>query len=118
LLLGGFGVLAKRALNGRGGDAVGFGDLPQAMSLATFAADRSVVKHQRVAADMAAFEAGAAHAGSDPLDDQVALQLRDGADDNDQGTAQRPSRVDLLAEADELDVEPAQLVENIEEVFH
>ena len=68
--------------------------------------------------DVPAFEPGAPHAGADPLDDQVAFKLGDGADDDDDGAAQRAARVDLLTEADELDVEPVQLVQHIEEVLH
>jgi hypothetical protein len=52
---------------------------------------------------MAAFKAGAPHAGAHPLDDQVALELGDGADDDDQGAPQWAAGVDLLAETDELD---------------
>ena len=63
-----------------------------------------------------AFEPGAPHAGADPLDDQVAFEFGDGADDDHDGAAQRAAGVDLLAEADELDVEPVQLVEHFEEV--
>jgi len=37
-------------------------------------------------------------------------------DDHDDGAAQRAARVDLLAEADELDAERVQLVEYLEEV--
>ncbi len=36
------------------------------------------------------FDAGSAHAGADPLDNEVALELRDGADDDHQGAAERP----------------------------
>ena len=52
------------------------------------------------------------------LDDQVTFEFGDGADDDHDGPAQRAGSVDLLAEADELDVEPVELVEHFEEVFH
>ena len=45
-----------------------------------------------------------------------AFEFGDRSDDDDDGAAQRAARVDLLAEADELDVEPVQLVEHFEEV--
>jgi hypothetical protein len=61
---------------------------------------------------------GAPHAGAYPLDDQVAFQLGDSADDDDDGPAQRSAGVDVLPEADELDLQPVQLVQNIEEVLH
>jgi hypothetical protein len=56
-----------------------------------------------------AFELGPPHACPHPLDDQAALQLGDSADDDDYRPAQRAAGVDLLAEADELDVEPTSL---------
>src|ERR1019366_5534366 len=43
--------------------------------------------------------------------------LSDGADDDDDRPAQGPAGVDLLAEADELHVEPVQLVQHLEEVL-
>ncbi len=69
-----------------------------------------------MASDVPAFETSAPHAGAHPLDDQVAFELGDGADDDDDGAAQRAAGVDLFAEADELDAEPVQLVEHFEEV--
>ena len=60
---------------------------------------------------------GRGHAGAHPLDDQAALQLGEGADEDEQRLAQRAAGVDLLAEADELEVEPAQLIEHLEEVL-
>ena len=67
-------------------------------------------------ADVPAFEASAPHAGAHPFDDEVALKLCDGADDDHDGSAQRSAGVDLLAETDELDAYPVQVVEHIEEV--
>ena len=61
---------------------------------------------------MPAFEPGPPHAGLDSLDDQVVFQFCDGADDNDQGAAQRAARVDLLAEADELYIDALQFIES------
>jgi hypothetical protein len=49
--------------------------------------------------------------------DQAAFQLRDRTDDDNDRPAQGTSRVDLLAEADELDVETDQFVQHLEEVF-
>ena len=68
-------------------------------------------------ADVAAFEPGAPHAGAHPLDDQVAFELGDGADDDHDGAAQRPAGVDLFTETDELDFEAVQLVQNFKEVL-
>ena len=67
-------------------------------------------------ADVPAFEPCTAHAGADPLDDEVAFEFRDGSDDDHHRAAQRAAGVDLLAEADELDVQPVELIQHIEEV--
>jgi len=94
------------------------GDLAKALALAAVALDGGVVQYEGIAADVTAFEAGAPHAGADPFDDQVALQLGDGADDDRDGPAQRAAGVDILPERDVLDIEPAELVQNVEEVLH
>lgn len=49
-------------------------DLAKALAMLTILFDRSVVQHQWIAADMAAFEPGASHAGAHLFDDQAALQ--------------------------------------------
>ena len=77
-----------------------------------------MVKLKRFSPDVTAFEPGPPHAGADPLDNQVALELGDGSDDDHHGSAQRPARVDLFAEADELDVQPVQFIEHFEEVLY
>jgi len=68
---------------------VSLGDLPQALALAAVALDWAMVQFEPIAADVAAFEACAPHAGAHPLDDQVAFEFGNGADDNHDGTAQR-----------------------------
>ena len=75
-----------------------------------------MVELQRMAADVTAFESGSPHACAHPFDDEVALKLCDGADDDHDGSAQRSAGVDLLAETDELDAYPVQVVEHIKEV--
>jgi len=75
-----------------------------------------MVELQRIAADVPAFESGSPHACAHSLDDEVALKLSDGADDDHDGPAQRTAGVDLFAETDELDAYPVQVVEHIEEV--
>jgi hypothetical protein len=92
-------------------------DLTKALSPAAIVTDGRVIQHQRVSSDVPALETGTPHAGPDPLDDQVAFELGDGADDHDDGAAQGTARVDLLTEADELDVEPVELIEPVEEVL-
>ena len=108
----------EHAVNGGAGDAMGLGDLVQALPALAIVENSVAIEDQRWAADAPAFQAGAPHAGAHPLDDQVAFELSDRSDDDHDGPAQRAAGVDLLAEADELDVEPVQLVEHFEEVLH
>jgi hypothetical protein len=65
---------------------------------------------------MRTVEPGTPHAGAHSLDDQVTLKFSDRSDDDHDGSAQRAGRIDIFTEADELDVEPVQLVEHFEEV--
>jgi hypothetical protein len=66
--------------------------------------------------DALTFQLGAPHAGAHSFNDKVALELCDGADDHDHGSAQRAAGVAVLPEADELDVEVGQLVQNLEDI--
>ena len=91
-------------------------DLAQALPLAPVTVDGFAVDFDGLTTDVASFEAGAPHAGADPLDDQIAFKFSNRSDDHDDGPAQRAGRVDIFAEADELDVEPVQLVEDLEEM--
>lgn len=50
-----------------------FGDLTQALPAAAVAEDSLAVQFQGPAADVAPVEAGAAHAGTNPFDDQRAF---------------------------------------------
>jgi len=92
------------------------GDMPKALTAAAIAEDAFPVEYQRIAPDVAALELGSPHAGSHPLDDQVAFELRDRTDDDHDGPAQRAGRIDRFAEADELDVETVELIQDLEEV--
>src|SRR3974390_471693 len=69
-------------------------------------------------ANTLAFQPGTPHAGAHSLDNQVAFELCDGADDGDHGPAQRAAGVDILAERDELDLQVIQLVQHFQQVFH
>jgi hypothetical protein len=95
-----------------------FCDLSDALALAAVSLDGGVVQYQWIAADMLAFEPGAPHAGAHPLDDQVAFQFSDGADDDHDSPAQRAAGVDIFPEADVLDLEPAEFVQDFKEVLH
>jgi hypothetical protein len=65
---------------------------------------------------VAAFESGPAHAGPDSFDDEVPLQLGDGAADDHDGAAEWAAGIEVLAEADVLDVEAVEFVQHLEEV--
>jgi len=104
-------------MDGGTGDEVGLRQLAQALTTLTVPEDGGPVQSQRFAPDVPAFELGASHAGAHPLDDQVALEFSDCPDNDDDRPAQWPSRIDLLSEADELDVEAVQLIQHVEEVF-
>ena len=99
-------------------DAVVLCKLPQAVSLAALTQDGFAIQVERSAPDVPAFEPCSAHAGLDAFDDQRAFQFSDCPDDDHDGPAQRAARVDLFAEADELDLEMIQLIENREEMGH
>jgi hypothetical protein len=93
-----------------------FGDLSNTLTTLTVLLDGEVVQYQRSSADALAFKAGAPHAGAHPLDDQTAFKLSDGADDYDDGAAQRAASVDIFSEADELHFQAIQIVEYFKEV--
>ena len=95
-------------------DAIKPGELAQALATAAIADEGVAIDVEWRPADTLALQPGAAHAGAYPLDDQVAFQFGDGADDHDDGAAQRAAGIDVLAEADELDVEVAELVEYLQ----
>ena len=104
-------------MNGGAGDAVSLGDLSETLALAAVTLDGGIVKYERLPADVAALELGAPHAGAHSLDDQVAFEFGDGADDDDDGAAKRATGVDLFAKADELDLQPVELVEHLKSMI-
>ena len=93
-----------------------FGDLTDTLAMLTVSLDGEVIQDQRISTDVLSFKPGAPDAGAHPLDDQAAFQLGDGADDHDDGSAQRSSGIDALPEADELDVDSVQFVQHLQEV--
>src|ERR1035437_6599673 len=110
-------VLVEHAVDGGAADKIAFRQLAQAVALLAVAEDGGPIEDQSFAPDVPAFELGPPHASAHSLDDQAAFEFGDCADDYDDCPAQRPAGVDLLAEADELDVQPVQLVQNLEEVL-
>ena len=105
------------AVDGGLGDAVSLCDLAETEAAAVIAENGLAVELERTAPDVPAFEPGAPHAGAHTLDDEVALEFGDRADDDHDGPAQRAGRIDRLTERDELDVETVELVEDLEQMF-
>jgi hypothetical protein len=93
-------------------------DLAKALAALTVLLDGQVVQHQWSSADSLAVESGAPHAGADSFDDQAAFEFGDGADDNHDGAAQGAAGVDIFPEADVLDPDSIQLVQDIKEMLH
>ena len=89
---------------------MGFGYLAKTPALLSVVMDALAVQFQGMTSDVSAFELGAPHAGTHPLDDQATFQFSDRPDDDHDGPPQRSTGVDLLAEADKLDVQPIQIV--------
>ena len=109
-------MLLKHAVDSGAGDKMALRQLAETLSPLPVSQDGIAVESEWLPSDMPAFEPGAAHPGADSLDDQVALKLGDGPDDDNDRSSERSSRVDLLTEADELYVEPVEFVQHIEEV--
>jgi len=97
-------------------DTMSPGDLAQALAMLAVPNDSLAVQVERWTADVLALKPGAPHAAAHPFDDQAPLELGDRTDDDDDGPAQRAASVDLLAEADELDIKPAQFVQHFQKM--
>lgn len=94
-----------------------FGDLADTLTTLPVLLDGGLIQLKWPTTDLLAFKPRPAHAGPDTLDDERALQLGDRGDDYDEGPAQRTGSVDLLTEADELDIQPVQFIKHLEVVF-
>src|SRR5579863_6176085 len=97
-----FAGLAQHLADQGAADQVGAGDLSEAQSSLAIAYDGGAVDEAGTASDRAAFELCAAHAGLDPLDDEIAFEFGHRRDDNHHGAAERAAGVQVLAEAGEL----------------
>ena len=80
------------------GDAVALGQLPESHAATSIAKDGIAIDVEAERVDTSAFELGTTHAGSDTLDDEVALEFGDGADDGGHGATERTAGVDVLAQ--------------------
>jgi len=78
---------------------MGLGDLGQAVAAGAVLEDSDPIDVEWTPADMSALQPGAAHSCPHPFDDEVALQLGDGADDDDDRPSERAAGVEVLAEA-------------------
>ena len=94
------------------------GDLTQALAPSALLENSNPIDIEWPPADMPAFQPGAAHACPHPLDDEIPFEFCDGADDDHDGSPERAAGIEVLAEADELDVEMVEFVEHFEEVAH
>jgi len=103
-------------INGAAGDAVSPGDLAEALPVLAVPNDGFTVEIKRPSSDVSALELGAPHAGAHSFDDQVAFELCDGADDDDDGAVERAASIDMFAEADELALQSVEFVEHLEEL--
>lgn len=79
-------------------DTVCSGDLGERHAAGAITHDGEVVDIEWAAADVTTFEFGSAHAGPHSFDNQIPLQLGDGADNDDDGAAKRAARIDALSE--------------------
>lgn len=67
---------------------------------------------------MTTFELGPAHAGAHPLDNQVAFQFSNGADNRYDRPTQRAAGIDLFSETDKLDLEMIEFVQHLKLIFY
>jgi hypothetical protein len=110
------GVLLKHAMDGGTGDEMSFRDLAEALTSSPIPYNGNMIDVERAASDVSTLKPSPAHSCADPFDDQIPFQLGDRPDDDDDGPAQRAAGIQVLPEADELDAEMVEFVENLEEV--
>ena len=111
-------MLTEHAVDGCTGCTMALCQLAETLAQLALPQDGVSIECKRLVSDVPAFELRPLRASPRSLDDQVALEFSDGPDDDDDGSPQRPASVDLFVEADELDVQPVQLIEHLEEVLH
>jgi len=63
--------------------------------------------------DLTPFEPRTMHSRPNALDDQISLQLANGGNNYDQGATERRVCIDILAEADESDIQAVELVQHV-----
>ena len=92
------------------------GEFAQAHPAATIMKNRLAIDVEGLATDVPAFEFRPTHTGSDAFDYQRSFQFGDRADDHDDGSAECSAGIEVFAEADELDAEATQFIENFQVV--
>ena len=92
------------------------GQFAQTEAMGTIAEQGLPIYVEPWPADMLSLQPGSPHAGPHAFDDQAAFQLGDGADDDDHGAAQRPAGVEVLPEAEELNVQMVEFVQHFQKV--
>ena len=95
---------------------MGLRDVGQAVAPIAVPEDSNPVDLERTPADMPALQPGPAHPGTYPFDDEVPLQLGDGADDDDDGPSQRATGIEVLPKTYELDLQMVEFIQHFEEV--
>ncbi len=86
----------KHAMNGGSRDSITLSQLAQTLTLVAIPQDADAIEVQWSASDVSAFELGAAHAGANTLDNQVAFELHNGADNHYDRPTQWAAGVDLF----------------------
>ena len=80
------------------------GDLAEADASRSILEDGVTIDIEWGTTDPSAFQSRSAHAGLHSFDDERALEFGDHTDDRDDGAAQGSASIEVLAEADELDL--------------
>jgi hypothetical protein len=79
---------------------------------------RGAIDVQRAPPDLSAFEFRSTHTGPHSLDNKIAFQFGNRTNNHHNGTPERPTGIDVLAETDELDSEPVQFIQGFQQVTH
>jgi hypothetical protein len=91
-------------------------DLGQAVAPIAVSENRNPIDLEWTPSDVPALQPGATHSCPYPFDDEVALQLGDRPDDDDDGPSERAAGIEILPEANELYAEVVEFVQHFEEV--
>jgi hypothetical protein len=93
-----------------------FGNFRQTHSRAAVANNLRSIDLERRTTYSSTFQFRSSHPGFDSFDDQTLLELGNRTHNHDDRSTQWTGRVDIFADADELDLEVVQLVEHFQEM--